>query len=181
MQRNPWIDTAKQESSALRREEKPQAAEKENVLVVERRTDGRLWADTGGDAVPVSLVRCFPWTSPGRYLSLRNDEDVEVAFVADPAALDPDSQAVLEEALHAARFVLEVTAIEEIEEDVEIRRWRVCTRQGPRQFQTTLEQWPRPAPDGGLLVEDVAGDLFHVPPAAELDAKSRKLVWAFVD
>lgn len=154
---------------------------KEVALGVERRADGRLWAVRGGEAVPVRLVRCFPWSAPGRHLSLRDDEDVEVAFVADPAEVDPASQTVLAEALHTAAFVLEVTAIEALEEDVEVRRWTVHTRQGRRQFQTALEVWPREESDGGLLVEDVAGDLFRVPPAAQLDSRSRKLAWAFFD
>jgi glycine/D-amino acid oxidase-like deaminating enzyme len=84
-------------------------------------------------------------------------------------------------ALVEAGFVLEVTAIEAIEEDFEVRRWSVKTRQGPRRFQTALDAWPRPASDSGILIEDVAGDLFRVPPVDELDPRSRKLIWAFVD
>lgn len=160
---------------------RPDRTKDDTTLVVERREDGRLWAVQRGDAVPVKLVRCFPWSAPGQYLSLRDDEDEEVAFVGDPDELDAESREVLAEALYAAGFVLEVTAIEELEEDVEIRRWKVRTRQGPRQFQTALEAWPREAPDGGLLMEDVAGDLFRIPPAGELDPKSRSLVWAFLD
>ena len=69
----------------------------------------------------------------------------------------------------------------EIEEDVEIRRWKVRTRQGLRSFHTALDAWPRDAPTGGLLIEDVAGDLFRIPPQEDLDEKSRKRVWAFLD
>ncbi len=77
--------------------------------------------------------------------------------------------------------MLEVVEVLEIEEDVEIRRWKVRTRQGPRRFQTALDAWPREAPTGGIVVDDVAGDLFRIPPTQELDAKSRKLVWGFMD
>jgi hypothetical protein len=159
----------------------PKEFKDEAAVAVERRADGRLWVAKGGEAIPVTLVRCFPWSAPGRYLSLRDDDDREVVFVGDPEELDAGSREVLAEALHTAGFVHEVTAIEELEDDFEIRRWRVRTRQGPRQFQTTLEAWPREAPSGGLFVEDVAGDLFRIPPAGELDPKSRKLVWAFLD
>ena len=155
--------------------------ESKDETAVERRADGRLWAVNGGQAVPVKLVRCFPWSAPGRYLSFRDDDDREVLFVDDPEELDAASREVLAEALHTAGFVHEVSAIEELEDDFEIRRWRVRTRQGPRQFQTALETWPREAPNGGLLIEDVAGDLFWIPPASELDPRSRRLVWAFLD
>ena len=150
-------------------------------LVVERRVDGRLWAVKDGEAIPVTPVRGFPWSAPMRCLSLRDDEQREVALVWDPAELDPESRSVLEEALAQAAFVLDIIAVEEVEEDVEIRRWKVLTRQGARSFQTALDAWPREAPNGGLLLEDVAGDLYRIPPPEELDARSRKQVWAFVD
>jgi hypothetical protein len=148
---------------------------------VERRLDGRLWARLDGEAQPVRLVRCFPWSSPTTHLSLRNADDEEVALVSELAELDRPSRRVLFGALVEAGFVLDVLGVDEIEEDVEIRRWKVRTRQGQRSFQTALDAWPRESPDGALLVEDVGGDLYRLPPAEELDAKSRKLVWAFLD
>jgi hypothetical protein len=36
-------------------------------------------------------------------------------------------------------------------------------------------------PDGGLLLRDLAGDLYRLPDKSALDARSRKLLWAFVD
>ena len=150
-------------------------------LGIERGTDGRLWAGWGGEAVPVRLVRCFPWSSPARMLSLRDEEDEEVALVAELSDLEETSREVLAEALVEAGFVLDVVEVLEIEEDVEIRRWKVITRQGERSFQTALDAWPREASSGGLLIEDVAGDLFRIPPGEELDPKSQKKVWAFLD
>jgi len=77
--------------------------------------------------------------------------------------------------------VFVVTAVTEIEEEVEIRTWRVATRQGVRTFQTRLDEWPRPLPGGGLLIRDVAGDLYRIDDLAALDAKSLELLWAYVD
>ena len=57
----------------------------------------------------------------------------------------------------------------------------VLCAQIERSFQTALDAWPRDTPTGGILIEDVAGDLFRLPPLAELDPKSQKKVWAFVD
>jgi hypothetical protein len=84
-------------------------------------------------------------------------------------------------ALAVAGFVFEVMRVLEIEEEVEIRRWRVETRQGPRTFQTRLDDWPRLLPHGGLLIRDLAGDLYHLGKTDQLDKKSRELLWAFVD
>jgi hypothetical protein len=114
-------------------------------------------------------------------LSLRDSDEEEFALVRDPAELDPRSRAALERALAVAGFVFEVTRVLEIEEEVEIRRWRVETQQGPRTFQTRLDDWPRTLPHGGLLIRDLAGDLYHLGRPEQLDRKSRDLLWAFVD
>jgi len=151
------------------------------ALTLEWRADGSLWAVRGDEERAVSVRRCFPWTEPLRHLSLRDADEAEFAFVRDPADLDARSRAALEAALAVAGFVFEVTRVLEIEEEVEIRRWRVETKQGPRTFQTRLDDWPRTLPHGGLLIRDLAGDLYHLAVPSALDRESRDLLWAFVD
>jgi hypothetical protein len=150
-------------------------------VVLRTAADGRLHVTVEGQDTPVRLRQCFPWSEPGLHLSLRNDEDREVAIVDDPAQLDPESRAALEHALAEAGFVLEVTRVLDIDEEVEIRQWTVETQQGPRSFQTHLDDWPRILPNGGLLIRDVAGDLYRLASPATMDKKSRELLWAFVD
>jgi hypothetical protein len=112
---------------------------------------------------------------------LRDDDEEEVAYVEVLGALDPDSRRALEHALQDAGLLLTILAVLDIEEDYEMRCFHVQTRQGPRRFQTRLETWPRPVPGGGLLIEDVAGDLFFIPDPSALDHASRRLLWAYVD
>ncbi|HKW47960.1 MAG TPA: DUF1854 domain-containing protein [Gemmatimonadaceae bacterium] len=142
--------------------------------------DGRLIAFTQHGQVTVRVRQCFPWSEPHRHLSLRDAEEREIAFVEDPSTLGVASREALERALAEAGFVLEVTRVVSIDEEVEIRQWEVETRHGDRSFQTHLDDWPRQLPGGGLLIRDVAGDLYRLT-VTELDKKSRELLWAFVD
>ena len=159
----------------------PASAEDSALLSLHRGDDGRLVAVIDGDPVSVKLRQCFPWSEPHRFLSLRNDEDEEIALVEDPAALDDESREALERALAEAGFVLDVTRVLSIDEEVEIRHWTVETAQGGRTFQTHLDEWPRVLPGGGLLVRDVAGDLYRLLAPERMDAHSRELLWVFVD
>ena len=143
--------------------------------------DGRLVAVIDGKAVPVRLRQCFPWSEPDRHLSLRDDDDEEVALVDDPAALPPESRRALERAVAEAGFVLDVVRVLAIDEEVEIRQWTVETTRGRRSFQTHLDDWPRVLPLGGLLIRDVAGDLYRLADPRRMDDRSRELLWAFVD
>ena len=155
--------------------------EGETELRLRSSGDGRLFAIVGDEPVAVRLRQCFPWSEPHRHLSLRDEDDEEVALVEDPASLAPESRLALEQAVAEAGFVLEVTRVLSIEEEVEIRQWKVETRQGARFFQTHLDDWPRALPMGGLLIRDVAGDLYLLADPRTMDPRSRELLWAFVD
>jgi hypothetical protein len=143
--------------------------------------DGRLLHTRDGVAIPVRVQMCFPWSEPRRFISLRDDDDLEVALVEDPSALDDGSRQALDQALAAAGFVLDVTRVTGIVEEVEIRQWTVQTPHGVRHFQTHLDDWPRALPSGDLLIRDVAGDLYRLVNPAGMDRRSRELLWAFVD
>lgn len=143
--------------------------------------DGRLVVIMDRTNVPVRLRQCFPWSEPHRHISLRDEDDEEVVLIDDPSALDAASRQALEQALAEAGFVLDVRRVVDIEEEVEIRVWKVETAQGERTFQTHLDAWPRPLPGGGLLIRDVAGDLYRLRDPAAMDKRSRQLLWAFVD
>ena len=169
------------ESMLVRRSDDGEIRKPAGGLTLEWRADGSLWAMRGHEERAVSVRRSFPWTEPTRHLSLRDADEEEFALVKDPAELDARSRTALELALTVAGFVFEVTRVLEIDEEVEIRRWRVETQQGPRTFQTRLDDWPRTLPHGGLLIRDLAGDLYHLGRPELLDRKSRELLWAFVD
>ncbi|MBC8088610.1 MAG: DUF1854 domain-containing protein [Phycisphaerae bacterium] len=153
-------------------------------VVLHNTGDGRLFVLVDDELVAVELRQCFPWSQPTRYLSLwggAGNDEREMALVDDPAQLSPESRRALEAALANAGFVLQVMRVLSVEEEVEIRHWRVITRHGARSFQTHLDEWPRALPDGALLIRDVAGDLYRLPPKQELDKVSREVLWAFID
>ena len=128
----------------------------------------------------VRVRRLFPWSEGEPYVSLRDGKNREVAALGPDADLDPASAHVLAEATRAASFVLEITRVLAVEDEIEIRRWTVETLQGPRAFQTRLDDWPTEVPGGRFLIRDVAGDLYLVSDPASLDRRSREILWAFV-
>jgi len=157
------------------------AFEETHEPMLERRRDGQLWLSRNGCACAVQVARCFPWSARTQFISLRDEDRREVCLIEDPAALDPASRATLEDALIEADFVLEIESIEDIDEEIEIRCWEVTTNRGARKFQTRRDEWPRIVPGGGVLIRDVAGDLYYIAQAEALDAKSQDLLDTFVD
>lgn len=150
-------------------------------LRLERRADGRLWAVRDGEERPVSARRLFPWSREGDHISLRVPENEEFAVLCGEEGVDGSSRHALDDAVALAGFVFEVTRVLAVKEEIEIRVWRVRTRQGTRAFQTRIDEWPREVPGRGMLIQDVAGDLYHVPEPSALDRVSQELLWAFTE
>lgn len=145
--------------------------------------DGRLMVRQGANEQwkSVKLRACFPWSNPHEFISLRDDENVEHALIRNPRDLPEATREPLLRAMAATGFAFLITAIEAVEKDFELRVWKVRTEQGARRFVTAIDDWPRELPDGKILIEDLAGDIYVIADREALDAASRKLLWAFVD
>lgn len=152
-----------------------------NDLELRTGPDGRLQCKSAEAWLPVRVVRCFPWISAGRHISLRDRDGKEVVLVDNPADLDMTSQRALEIAMTSAASCLEIRKIRRIAQDIELRVWEVETKAGGRKFQTELDTWPEPIPGGGWILRDITGDLYRIPRPEELDQASRRLLWAFLD
>lgn len=141
----------------------------------------QLVISQAGDEKSVSLIQCFPWSHPYGYLSLRDDKGREVVLIPDVSHLSAASQRAVTRELHDTMFVLEITEICKIEKEFELRNWEVLTQQGPRTFQTGLEDWPTLLPMNRLLIRDIGGDLYHIHDTTKLDEKSKAQLKGFVD
>src|SRR3979409_1160695 len=115
---------------------------------------GQLLLHSQRGSIPVRPVACFLLSAAELYFS---------------------SRAALEITLRQTRFVFEVTGIEQVEDEFELRTWSVKTHQGPRSFQTKLDEWPRKLENGGVIIRDLSGDLYQIKDPAALDPASQKL------
>jgi hypothetical protein len=130
---------------------------------------------------PVHLVRCFPWSNPLHWLSLRDDKGEELVLLETMHGLSDQARRSLVQALVEASFVFAIEAIESVSEEFELRHWQVRLKEGRRKFQTQLSSWPREVPGGGLLIQDVANDFYLIADLTKIDAKSTRLLAAFLD
>lgn len=145
---------------------------------LKRTASGALALVRNGKTTPVQVRRCFPWRQPDRYVSLCDKEGKELVLVHEPDRLDAASQVVLDEELALAGFTLRIRRILELDEEIELRTWKVDVGTDVRCFQTELDEWPRTLPGGRVVIKDVSGDLYSIENPNELDAKSKRLLWA---
>lgn len=142
--------------------------------------NGRLTALQPTGPVEVTVRPCFPWSAPDRFLSLRDKDHQEVALVPSLDALPAGSAEALRHVLGEIRFTFTLRAIREIEKRFDLRVWKVETDQGPRQFVTEWDSFPKEKGDGSLILSDVGGDLYRIPPIDSMDGRSRRLLWSYM-
>lgn len=152
-----------------------------SALRVTRMEDGRYLAAWGDGNCIVRIGTCFPWSSPGAFVSLRNEDDKEVVLVPDLEEVDPESRTVLLRALREAAFAFEITHVASVRKEFEIRHWEVTCREGGRSFQTKVDDYPQILAPRGLLITDVGGDVYVIHDWDGLDKASRKQLALFID
>jgi hypothetical protein len=137
----------------------------------------RLTVEGDRSHLRVSVLRAFPLSDPGRFLSVRDDEGKELGVIADPAGLREEDRAIVDEELERRYFVPIVRRIVSAKERFGTVDWVVQTDRGERRFttQNLRENLTRPAP-GRLILADTDGNRYDIRDVEALDAESQGLL-----
>lgn len=135
----------------------------------------------GAKRTAVVCKPCFPWSSPGTFISLIDSDGKTQKIVESLSDLSDRENEALVKAMTLSGFLFEITQIFEIEEEFELRHWHVETNQGMRTFQTAIENWPRPLAAETFLVEDIGGDLYLLRRSIFCQQKARSTFEALLD
>jgi hypothetical protein len=121
-----------------------------------------------------AVVRVFPLSLPGQYLSVRKGDNKEVGLVVDPERLDAESRRLVEEELERRYVVPVIRRVTAVKERFGTVDWEVETDRGLCRFTTrnTRESVAQPSPNR-LLLTDVEGNRYDVRDLTALDAASQ--------
>jgi hypothetical protein len=125
----------------------------------------------------VEVVRGFPISEPGEYVSICDGEGHELICIEDPSALPPTLLELLEEELTRREFVPVVVRIDDVSADSDPAQWRIVTNRGPTTFlmEDSDHDVRRLGPNRFLLV-DTHGIRYLIPDARRLDNGSRRIL-----
>ena len=130
--------------------------------------------DGAAPVANIGLVRAFPLSDPGHYLSLRTEKNEEIGIVVDPAQLDPESRAIVEAESRRRYVVPVIRRVLSIRERFEVVECQVETDRGPCAFsvRNLREHVLRPTPNR-LILMDVDGNRYDIPDLQALPAASQ--------
>lgn len=126
----------------------------------------------------VTVVRAFPLSDPGRYLSVRDGADREAGLIVDPGELRAEDRKIVAEELERRYLVPAVRRIVSVRERFGTVDWTVETDRGVCSFTTRNlpENVERPAP-GRLILSDVDGNRYDIRSLDDLPRESRDLLF----
>lgn len=152
--------------------------------VFTRTSGGFVKLEYAGKEYPrVAVHRCFPFSDPTHYISIRDTEGEgkEIGLIMDIKALKKETQQMLEEQMQLRYFSPKILHIHDIKEEYGYSYWNVTTDRGRCRFTVRM--------GGGsvysigqdrYLVNDLDGNRFEIPNLYKLTPREIKKLDLFI-
>jgi len=147
------------------------------VRRIERNPAGQLVVHLEGSDEPVvdaRLARCFPWTLPAVYVSIRDPEGHEIAMLGTLDELDADSRKIAAEELRDKIFNPTILRVLQCKHEFGTSSMTAETDRGRVIFQFRGRDDIRHLSPTRALFRDVDGNTYELPDWDCLDALSKK-------
>lgn len=147
------------------------------VTKIERDAAGLLVVHQQGRPDPLAdarVARCFPWSLPSDYISIRTKEGKEVALLRTLDELDPASRQVVEDELHSRIFNPRIQRVVDFKEEFGVSSVTAQTDRGVVTFQIRTRDDVRVLSNVRALFRDADGNTYELHDLNELDPASRR-------
>jgi hypothetical protein len=128
------------------------------------------------DAVDVRIRRAFPWSRPGRFVSIRSSEGKELVLIEDLAQVDAGQRKIIEQWLAGTTFIPKITRVDKVDTRFGYQQWKVQTDRGPIEFRVQEREDIRFLADGRFSIKDADGNIYELGRLDQLDEGSRRAV-----
>ncbi|MEM1011141.1 MAG: DUF1854 domain-containing protein [Planctomycetota bacterium] len=135
---------------------------------------GRLVMSRDEGDLHVKASRSFPWSTPDRFVVLRDYEGNEVACIDDLSTLPARSRGAIEAWLQRHTFVPRIQRVRQVRPANAATLFDVETDRGDRTIVLREREDLRPLHDGRTLIRDPDGQTYELPPLDDLDDLSRR-------
>lgn len=144
---------------------------------VARDEAGRIVVWLEGQPQPIrdaQILRCFPWSLPDQYISLRNSDGKEVALVKELDDLDEASRKVVQEEMDKKIFNPKILEILDYVYEFGVSSVTARTDRGEVKFQIRSRDDVRLLSPTRALFRDADGNVYELEDLTRLDPASRK-------
>ena len=152
--------------------------------IFQRTEGGFVSLDYGERHYPrVAVHRCFPFSDPSRYISIRepDNDGREIGLILDLKDLSEETQSILEEQMALRYFTPHILQIRDIKEEYGYSYWEVVTDKGTCRFTVRMGAGSvYPIGPNRYLVNDLDGNRFEIPDLYRLTPREIKKLDLFI-
>jgi len=155
----------------------PQADRQVRVERIACDEAGKLLVYLVGHDEPIAnahVARCFPWSLPDGYISVRDGEGREIALLDSLEELDPDSRDVVVEEIRHKVFHPKIIRVISCRMEFGITSISAETDRGEVTFHVGSREDVRMLSSTRALFHDVDGNTYEVADMDALDPESRR-------
>jgi len=147
------------------------------VKSVTRNEAGQVIVKLAGRDEPIvdaRVVRCFPWSMPESFVSIRDAEGKEVAILSSLDELDADARQVVGEELRDKNFNPKILRVLDFKHEFGVTSIHALTDRGEVSFQIRGRDDIRILSPTRALFRDVDGNTYELADLSALDVAGRK-------
>ena len=144
---------------------------------IERNAAGELVVTLPGRSEPlvgVRIARCFPWSIPEGYISVRSAEGKEVALLGSLGELDDASRQIAADELQGSVFQPRIRRVTAFRMEFGVAMVTAQTDRGTVSFEIRQREDVRHLSATRALLRDPDGNTYEVEDLLALDQYSRK-------
>lgn len=129
----------------------------------------------------VNFFRAFPFSDPGRYISVREPDAKarEIGIIKELDQFNADTQALIIEQMNLRYFTPQITRVHDVKVEFGFAYWSVTTDRGPCKFTMNSGSIPYLS-DVRLLISDIDGNRFEIKDFTKLPQKDIKKLDMFL-
>jgi hypothetical protein len=157
--------------------------EQPKILRMECDSAGKLKAflvDQDEPVEDVRVARCFPWSLPEDYISVRDPQGREIVLLTSLDELDDTSRDIVREELAHKVFNPRIQCVKHCATEFGITSMTVETDRGEVTFQLGSRDDVRHLSATRVLLNDVDGNIYEVPDVSRLDGDSQRRLAMFL-
>lgn len=131
----------------------------------------------------VCVCQTFPFTQPGKFISLRENDEKgrEIGIIEDMSKLDEASRALIEEQIKLRCFMPVITKIVNVKDKYGFAYFDVLTDRGECRFTAHIFSGDIiNLGDKRIIMKDVDGNRFEIPDLSKLSSSERKMIEVFI-
>ncbi len=144
---------------------------------------GKLTVHLVGRDEPIAdarVARCFPWSLPEGYISVRDSDGREIVLLESLADLDEASREVVAEELRHKIFRPKITRVMSCRMEFGVTSISAETDRGEVTFQISSRDDVRLLSSTRALFHDVDGNTYELPDVDALDPESKRKLHALL-